>query len=201
MLHSRFRPLAAINLGFAGRQMYMHAFDLAKPSVPMGYGDYLDVITTLCNAAGAKEGTAYLTVDEKIVKAGMSQRRPKPHVDGCFMPNKPHRNGKTIGDWGGGGGGGWLHTCNDVKQGPVGRMSVIIAANAPGAKAWEGDFDAEPTEVGDLSHIEDSLGEGKILSPHMGYLLSPDCVHESMIMKKDTQRSFLRIALPLSYKF
>ena len=30
--------------------------------------------------------------------------------------------------------------------------------------------------------------------PNQGYLLSPDCVHESMIFNQPTQRTFLRIA-------
>lgn len=202
MLQSRFRPLTAVALPFAMRQMYMHAFDLGDPQMPKGYEDYLEPVKALCDASGAKSGTAYMTVDEKIVKAGMSQRRPKPHVDGCFMPDKLHRNGVTMGDWGGGGGGGgWLHTCNDIKQGPVGRMSVIVASSFPGCRAWEGDFDGVPTEYGDLSHIEDKLGKGKILPENIGYLLSPDCVHESMIMEQDTARSFLRIALPLEFKY
>lgn len=31
---------------------------------------------------------------------------------------------------------------------------------------------------------------------NIGYLLTPDCVHESLVFEEETQRSFLRIALP-----
>lgn len=198
MLNSTYHPLCVVALPYRERQHYMHSFDLANPVMRDGFEDYLPTVTALCRAAGAASGIAHMTVDEKVVRAGMSQRRPKPHVDGCFIPGKPHRYIKdAIGDWGGGG-GGWLHTCNDIQRGPVARMAVIVAASVAGCRAWRGLFDGEPTEHGDLSHIADQLGEGEVLPANVGYLLAPDCVHESMVFAQDTKRTFLRIALPVS---
>lgn len=91
MLKSDYCALIPITLPFLGRQKYMHGFDLASPHMPKDFADYLGPVTNLCRAAGAFSGTAYMTVDEKLVSAGTSQRRPKPHVDGCFVPE--------IGDW------------------------------------------------------------------------------------------------------
>ena len=159
--------------------------------MPDGFEDYLTLVKTLVESADANTGTAYLTVDEKVILPGMSQRRPKPHVDGCF---------RQIGDrmsWGGGG-GSWLHYCNDVGASPIGRMAVIVAATVAGCRAWKGIFSGRPAKDGDLSHISDQLGEGKVLTPNVGYLLSPDCVHESMLFDQATVRQFIRIALPVS---
>ena len=52
---------------------------------------------------------------------------------------------------------------------------------------------------GDLSHL--TLDDGEIVPAGVGYLLSPDCVHESMIQAAPTQRTFLRIALPVDFAF
>jgi hypothetical protein len=131
-----------------------------------------------------------MTVDEKVVPAGMSQRRPKPHVDGCFMPEAM--------SWGHDG-TRWLHYCNDVGAGPVARMAVIVAASVAGCRAWRGTFDGAPKSDGDLTHIADQLHDGEVLAANAGYLLSPDCIHESMTFERDTRRTFLRIALPLTY--
>lgn len=195
MLHSNYKPLCAVTLPFKNRQKYMHSFDLANPVMAEGYEDYLKPVITLCKAAGAVHGIAHMTVDEKIVESGMSQRRPKPHVDGCFMPANQW--------WGhdGPGGPGWLHHCNDVMAGPIRRMPVIVAASIEGCRAWRGVFDGRPKSDGDLSHIADQLGGGEVLTANTGFLLSPDCVHESMIFDKPTQRTFLRIALPVDYEF
>lgn len=150
--------------------------------MPPGFEDYIPLVTLLCDAAGLRhDQDVHITIDEKVVEAGMSQRRPGPHIDGRFMPD--------LGRWGGG--GGWLHYCNHV---PVPRMEIIVAASVEGCRAWEGTFHADTDEKGDLSHIAHKLGEGEILPANVAYLLSPDCVHESMIYDRPTQRQFLRMA-------
>lgn len=191
MLISEYRELCPVVLPYASRQKYMHTFDLENPVMAAGFEDYLGPVMDLCAFAGAKAGLAHMTVDEKVVNAGMSQRRPKPHVDGCFMP--------FVGDWGHGGGGGWAHGCNNIPLGEFKRMAVIVAASAVGCRVWQGKFDAEPSRDGDLSHL--ALPEGKVLPPNTGYLLSADCVHESMIQPVHTQRTFLRIALPVEFAY
>lgn len=74
-------------------------------------------------------------------------------------------------------------------------------------RIWKGDTvwyapsvdQGEPKSDGDLSHLE--LGEGEVLPADVGYLFSPDCVHESMIQPESVQRTFLRIALPTEFEF
>lgn len=186
MLRSWFQPLCAVSLPCPsnGRQVYMQEIDAASPSLPDFLSDYLEPVKQLLEKAGVFKGTAYLTVDEKNVPAGGTQRRPHPHVDGCFYPNLKR--------WGGGG-GGWNHYCNGV---PLERMSVVIAASKGGAKAWQGDFDETPKEDGDLSHV--TLPDANVLEGNVGYLLSPDCIHESPVYEEETPRTFMRLALPVS---
>lgn len=194
VLRSTYRALVKIDLPTSQkRQIRYHAFDLAKPSMPKGFEDYLKPVAALCKAAGATSGTAYLTVDEKVIKPGMSQRRPKPHVDGTFIAAPSPYGGAH---WGG---GGWLHYCNDVGATQVGRMAVIVASSLPGCRAWKGTFEGRPAPDGDLSHIASQLGNGEVLPADVGYLLSPDCVHESMVFDHEVERTFMRIALPVSY--
>lgn len=186
-LVSEYRPICYVEFPrFQGRQFYMHEFRAEDVTMPSGFEDYTPVVNQLCAAAGFFEGTAFLTVDEKIIQPGMSQRRPGPHVDGHFMKDNQL--------WGHGGGGGWNHTCNEV---PVDRMPVIVAASVPGCRAWRGVFEGEPKNDGDLSHLD--LGEGELLPANVAYLLSPDCIHESLRFEQETQRTFLRIALPATF--
>lgn len=190
MLNSDFRSLCPVQLPYKDRQFYMHSFDLEAVTMPKGFEDYYGPVKALCYAAGATQGIAHMTVDEKIVTAGMSQRRPKPHVDGCFYP--------SLGDWGGGN-GKWNHYCNSIGVGPLKRMPVVVAASEVGCRAWRGLFEAEPSEDGDLSHV--LLGQAEYFPANTGYLLSPDCIHESLIMDRPIKRTFLRIALPVEFKF
>ena len=121
-----------------------------------------------------------MTVDEKVVQPGMSQRRPGAHVDGCRWPETSCWRPPA-----------WAHYCNNL---PVERMSIIVAASVPGCIVYDGNFQGEPASDGDLEHIRDQLGPGYLLPAHRGYLLSPDCVHESMVFNAPTKRTFLRIA-------
>lgn len=224
MLISEYRDLGSVVLPvWKGRQKYMHSFDTRAPVAAEGIEDYQPIALELCRRAG-HSGVVHMTVDEKIIPAGMSQRRPGAHVDGRFIPaqagskkNPPGERKKDgtlwppVGSWAhrnmypdyyspqigggwshGGGGGGWLHFCNHL---PVARMAVIVAASVPGCAVYPGTFDTEPQNDGDLEHIREQLGDGVVLPACNGFLLSPDCVHESMTFDRPTKRTFLRIAL------
>jgi hypothetical protein len=154
--------------------------------MPEGFEDYIPMVSYMTRAANVSE-PVFVTIDEKNVQPGMSQRRPGPHVDGCFMPEN--------GYWGHGGGGGWNHGCNAI---PIPRMPVIVASTTEGCRAWDGVFDGEPRNNGDLSHIADQLMWSEVLPANQAFLLSPDCVHESMIFDEPTQRQFIRLALPVN---
>lgn len=156
--------------------------DLQNPAVEPEYADYLPLVLDLCASAGVTRGTVFVTVDEKVVRAGSSQRRPGPHVDGCFSAGSWNHNPT------------WNHYCNHL---PVPRMAVIVAASVAGCRVWPGEFHAVPRDNGDLSHARAQFGAGTLLPAGQGFLLSPDCVHESVVFPQDTQRTFLRIALPV----
>jgi hypothetical protein len=184
MLNSQYQPLCTVVLPFRSRQRYMHTFDLANPIMAEGFEDYLEPVKRLCTAAGANVGIAHMTVDEKIVEAGMSQRKPRPHIDGRFMPEKMR--------WGG---GGWNHHCNEIPQ----RMPIIVAASVAGCRVWRGQIDGSPNEHGGCEHLIDQLDAGEIVPANVGYLLSGDCIHESMVFDQQVKRTFLRIALPVDF--
>lgn len=106
----------------------------------------------------------------------------------------------SLGKWGGGQGPAWNHYCNNIESSePYKRMPIIVAASVIGCKVWKGVFVGEPKNDGDLSHL--NLGKGEEIPANTGFLLSPDCIHESMIFDKDTIRTFLRIALPTNFNF
>ena len=101
---------------------------------------------------------------------------------------------------------GWLHYCNVLGADlahyigppgqPINRMAVIVAASVEGCRVWRGLFQGHPKEDGDLEHIREQLdaAHSEILPAGIGYLLSPDCVHESLVFEVPTQRQFLRLA-------
>lgn len=186
MLNSHCKELISVTLPYFGRQKYMHTFDTKSFRMADGFEDYHDIVGALCEAAEFS-GIAHMTVDEKVIQPGMSQRRPGAHVDGRFMVSDNR--------WGHPPGPSWNHYCNNIGSAAIPRMSVLVAASVAGCIVYEGLFDGAPNEDGDLEHIRHQLPQGKLLRSCVGYWLSPDCVHESVRFARPTQRTFLRIAL------
>lgn len=193
MLHSYYQSIGKIALPFQQRQVYMAEIDLETPMLANAIRDYEDIVINLCNSVGAYHGKAYVTVDEQHLKMGDTQRKPGPHVDGRYL--------KSIQHWGHEDPGGhWNHSCNVIPN----RMAVIVASTVPLCRAWEGDFNGLPRITGDCQHVLDDAGvldDFKRLNANEAYLLSPDCIHESMSAIRDCARTFLRIALPTDFHY
>jgi len=96
MLKSKSKMVKPISLPeYRGDRVYMHAFDIANPSMPEGYERWNPTLREIAACSPKKTGIAYVTIDEKIVRKGESHRRGGPHTDGNYL-------------FGWGGGGGWL---------------------------------------------------------------------------------------------
>lgn len=122
--------------------------------------------------------TGYLTIDERLVKAHTTHRRPGIHVDGVY-------NGAGA-TWGGG-----------AMWSGIGTGMLTVASHV-GCRAWEGSFEAELGPDGEFENAEPHLvGKKEItLQPSTLYWMGPHTVHESTPMREDTFRQFVRISMP-----
>lgn len=166
---------------YNGRQHYMATTQGNSPSLPKHIREYEPIVKSLCERIGYK-GVVHITVDEKQLLAGETQRKPHPHIDGRFMRDAEGNEG-----WG----SGWNHYCNEI---PFERMSIAVASSVSRCKVFHGEFVGQPKSQGDCSHLSDQLGDGIIIPKNQWHLLSPDCVHESLPMEVDCKRSFIRVA-------
>lgn len=184
-LNSNFKDLGAVTLPpwggdgvkvpyfWTGRNLHMFGFDPGDPILDEFFLDYTSLVIDLCHAGGVETERAWLTIDEREVQANTSQRRGGAHVDGRYVEAMLKWQQPS-----------WNHE---------GGMSLITASSVAGCRAYEGVFEGEPKSDGDLEHIRDQLGEGVVLAPNRAFLLSPDCVHESMPLPQTVKRSFMRI--------
>lgn len=168
---------------FKGRQKYMATTTGDKVYLPDHLNAYTQSVQELCDSL-SYTGRIHVTIDEKRLKAGETQRKPELHVDGRFMKDID----LGVEGWNN---SGWNHTCNEL---PVERMSVAVASSVSRCRVHNGIFEGTPSEQGDLSHIRDQVGTGLLVPANEWHLLSPDCVHESLPMDKDVERSFIRVA-------
>lgn len=176
-LNSNYTALGEFQLPFANRQIHMAPFELDNLVMPSEFEDYTQIVQSLCDKVGATKGEAYLTIDERFVKGGTTHRKPRPHVDGFWVAKENSWRKPN-----------WLY--GDL-------MPMIVISNVIGCRAWKGKFETFIGEGGDLSHL--NLPEGEILPANMAYFLSPECIHESIAINLDAERSFLRITLPTKF--
>lgn len=122
----------------------------------------------------------YLTIDERIVKAGNTLRRSGLHVDGYYKG--------TCGAWGGGGrpGGTW---------GSVGN-GMMTVSSTPHCKAYLGRFEDQPGSEGECDHIPVQEQHSEIFEAGAVYWVDGACIHESLPVDEDTPRQFVRLSMP-----
>lgn len=126
----------------------------------------------------------YLTIDEMELKAGSIQRNPGLHVDGMYQ-------GVSNGAWGGNGGGSW---------GSIGN-GMLLANNIDNTlDIYDGVFCGYPINDGDCEHLRTQLFDEGMTHKRVkaGEVIWADglCVHESLPVKEDCKRQFIRISLP-----
>jgi hypothetical protein len=168
------------------------------------YSDCNPMLDVMCQCKPQHKGqVVYLTVDQKKVPANKTHRRCGLHVDGY-----PHtkRDGELInfsgiwaanahgGTWGGGGGWG----SNNQNLYWWSGNGLLTISSVEGCMAWNKDFRGEPKVEGDCEHLREQCQEkdGILLKANTLYWMNPGCIHESLPMKEDTVRTFVRLSLP-----
>lgn len=173
------------------------------------YPDCNPMLEVMCKARPQHKGkVVYLTVDQKVVAANKTHRRPGLHVDGYPHTEADRRLQGYItrgaggiwagyahgGSWGGGGGLGGGNKDLYWWDG----TGLLTVSNVEGCKAWNQSFKGEPKFEGDCEHLREECKEenATLLKANTLYWMSPSCVHESIPMQVDTIRTFVRVSLP-----
>ena len=143
-------------------------------SLPSYLDDYSESLKSILNHLPNIDGIGYLTIDERLVSADKTHRRPGLHVDG------------SVNDAIWGQGGGW------------GKRGFLTAASHVGCRVWTKELTDIPALFGNCEPFRDkfSIKESTMLEPNIVYWLDPLTVHESISIPLQCQRQFIRISLP-----
>jgi len=186
--HSDFKEIGPIKFPvWTGIRIQMMPFvmhDMA--SLPPELAHWLAALTTVMASCREIVGVGYLTIDERVVKAGETHRRPGLHVDG-------------MGNWGGGSWG---------AKGMFMASGIPLNGNlkTPTCAAWRQDFIGSPLSgadpgdpmEGNCDHLRPQclLGSRTLLKPDTVYWCDSMCVHESLPMPYSARRTFVRVSMP-----
>jgi hypothetical protein len=138
-------------------------------------------------------GVCYLMVDAAPVKAGDAHRRPGVHVEGYWCAESGLHRGdhrSVRGDWDGGK-GKW--GAGSLLDGPE---ATLLAASVTGAAAYAGQWEGDPGERGDCSHVALDGLERIALSAGVAWHGNEAMLHESIPVLEDCLRTVVRITVP-----
>ena len=109
----------------------------------------------------------------------------------------------TVECWGGGG-GGWL-TGEDGRFLPreqheeqycSEKGGMLIVSSYEACKGWNGEFEGQPNQGGDCTHLDLSNMNSFNLKSHTLYWGNSTFIHESLALEEDVERQLVRITLP-----
>lgn len=160
---------------FKGTRVMMMPYQIEDPhgSLPDYLQDYAHMLS--CSVPVIDRGVGYLTIDEALVPAGTTHRRPGLHVDGG-----------SYGGWGGGG-GGW-----------AGTGGMYLAASVTASMGWVGDFQAVIGPDGEVDQLDLQTHRLDPIALVKGtvYHCNSHFLHQALPLAQTVQRQFVRVSTP-----
>ena len=221
MFESRITLLSQVETpSYGGHRIMMMPFDYSdvRNTLPHYLEAWKPIIEDLIQPFDLS-GVGYLTLDESFVRKEETQRRPGLHVDGVggwggndggwggsqkkSQPPVTGGWGGATGSWGGsqpltrGGWGGstgsWGGAATKGKT-----PGMILLSSHTGCRGWDQEFEGFPDANGDCEHLREQCrdDESIVFEANHAYYCLPLTVHESLPMKSDTYRQFLRLSFP-----
>lgn len=155
-----------------------------KDSLPTDCQQYWPLIEA-CQVERAEYGKiGFLTIQESMVEAGTSQRRPGLHVEATKVVMKHHGELVEILSWG-------------DSMGYQQRGGLYMGSNVSrSTRIW--DCKLHPPErvvgiLGDVEHLRDDLGEGTLLESGELWWLTDITPHESVPLEETAYRQYFRV--------
>lgn len=199
MKESIFRKLTEVELPeFTGIRVLLMPFLMEDiETIPNDLKNYRSTIEKLVSISPVTKGVGYLTIDERFVKSGDTLRKKGLHVDGVGP------NGEA-GIWSAVASSGWIKSA-DPKGGKekcwvnaAGIGGMITVSYPAGCRAWNKEFSGNVNIYGDCESLRSQFpdNEATIFEANTAYWCNSFCVHESLPMKEDCNRTFVRLSMP-----
>lgn len=174
---------------YSGERVYMREFT-KRQGLPIDLTRWQSTVDAMLDGVDA-DGPIYLMIDQGMVRAGSSQRRPGVHIDGYWIPSIQAHGGRHMtGVWDNGSGGRWK-TCNFSHP-----EAIILASSVTAARAFAGEFDGAPSEGGDCAHINTTGLRETVLKSGFAYAGNVTMLHESLPVTADCLRTVVRLNVP-----
>lgn len=189
MLQSIVKPLGAVQFpAFTAERVYMREFRKSS-GLPADLSHWQPTVDAMLDGVDT-DGPIYLMIDQGVVRAGTTQRRPGLHVDGYWVASKQRHGGGGghCGSWDSN--GGWKN-CNFSAP-----EALILASNVTASRALVGQYEGLIGDGGDCSRVDTRGLSEIILQGGIAYAGNVTMLHESLPVATDCQRALVRLSVP-----
>jgi len=185
---------------FAYERIYMLEFS-KKEGLPAAQRRWQPTVDRMLDGIDT-DGPIYLMVDQGVVKAGQTLRRPGPHIDGHWIAGVGHDSHLSP---------VYAHG-NPMPHHSVppgrhqepsrhflpysGKELIILASSHYGCDALVGEYDGEFGEGGDCSKMDLSKLQRQPMEAGSIYVGDVYMVHEAVPMRQDAYRTVVRLNVP-----
>jgi hypothetical protein len=179
---------------FTGERVYMRPF-LKEKGLPKDLSRWQGTVNQMLDGIETDK-PIYIMIDQTKVKKKNPHRRPGVHIDGYWSPGNGHRvdihrpGGRGHSSHRGGSHCGWADA--DFKE----PEAIILASNIPGCKGYTGVFEGPIGEGGDCEAIDLSRTTPFVMRPNIVYAGNVCCLHESIPMDEERERTLVRLNVP-----
>lgn len=222
MLKSIVKEIGPVEFpAFTGERVYMLEIFKDKP-LPESLARWEPTVAQMLVGVDTV-GPVYLMIDQKVVKATETHRRPGMHIDGFWMPeHRAHGPSHIIKKESRSGRHGrpeyWqspkgVITANGIHYTPPTPIhqtrpshsasadiwpneTIILASNVSACRALVGDWEGEIGAGGDVSHLAFSNLQEIQFKANIAYAGNVTFVHESLPVPQDVCRTVVRLNVP-----
>lgn len=174
---------------WTGEKVYMRPFT-KRDGLPFDLARWQPTVDAMLDGIDT-DGPIYLMIDQGVVRAGMSHRRPGVHIDGYWVPSIDGHGGHraSLSGWDTGN-GRWK---NSEFREPE---AIVLASTVQAARAYSGEFSGQPAEGGDCAHIDLSQMQPHDMQSGIVYAGNVTMLHESVPILVQQTRTLVRLNIP-----
>lgn len=217
MLKSIVKELGQVEFpAFTGERVYMLEIFKDKP-LPEPLARWEPTVAQMLLGVDT-DGPVYLMIDQKVVKATETHRRPGMHIDGFWMPEhrahgpghiimKENRSGRYGGPQYWQSPRGVVAEANGIHntRPPPSHVTnetiwpnetIILASDVSACRALVGDWEGKIGVGGDVSHLSFPNLKEIQLKANIAYAGNVTFVHESLPVPQDVCRTVVRLNVP-----
>lgn len=174
---------------FTGERVYMRPF-IQSEGLPFDLARWQPTVDSMLDGIST-DGPIYLMIDQGVVRAGITHRRPGVHIDGYWNPATGSHDGQPAHFH-----GGHMSQRHITELSKTRHEAILLASDIGACRGFIGEYEGIIGEGGDCSSFDLSSLEIIHFKSDRCYAGNVTALHESLPVPHDCLRTLVRLNVP-----